>query len=160
MASKPISTMAPVTVETRWANCYIKSTMLLPNVLARHRASKQGYDDALFVTASGEVRECTSANVFMVRDGALVMPELTEAVLHGVTQKFLEGCAAGIGVSTSQRMIHLDEFRTADEAFMCSTVGEVLGITSIDRRAIGDGRVGAVTKCIYEEFLRRAREGT
>lgn len=145
------------TPEIRWAKCFIKSTTLLPNILARHEAIKQGFDDALFVAADGEVRECTSANVFVVDGGALLMPQLTEAVLHGVTQKFLELCAGSIGIPTRQEAVRLEAFRAADEAFMCSTVGEVLGITSLDDDPIGDGRVGAITQRIYAEFRRRAR---
>ncbi len=144
--------------ETRWANCYIKAITLLPNTLARHQAVRRGYDDAVFVTADGEVRECTSANVFMVQRGVLVIPPLTEAILHGVTQKFLLTCAEGIGLTKRHEVLHIDAFREADEAFMSSTVGEVLGITAIDDRNVGTGRVGPVTQRLYDEFRRRTRE--
>jgi len=144
------------TPEIRWANCYIKAITLLPNVLARREAAKGGYDDAVFVTVEGEVRECTSANVFMVRDGMLVMPPLTQAILHGITQRFLLSCADGIGIPTRNEVLRIEEFRNADEAFMSSTLGEVLGITSLDGRPMGDGQVGPITQRLHEAFRRRA----
>lgn len=144
--------------EMRWAKCHIKAITLLPNVLARHQAVKNGYDDAVFVTADGEVRECTSANVFMVRDGALIMPPLTEAILHGITQQFLIRCAEAIGAPTRHDILHIDAFRSADEAFLSSTLQEVLGITSVDGAPIAGGTVGPITKRLYEEFRRRAHE--
>jgi len=141
------------TVDDRWSRCYIKAITLLPNVLAKNEAIRQGYDDAVFVTESGEARECTSANLFMVRDGIVQFPPRTEAVLHGITQRFILQCAEQIGVPVLEKPIPSEMLKSADEVFMSSTVVEVLGITSIDGGAVGDGTVGPVTKRLHEAFV-------
>ncbi len=144
-------------VDQRWANCYIKAITLLPNVLAKNDALREGFDEAIFVTREGEVRECTSANLFVVRDGRLWLPPRTEAILHGVTQGFVIECAAGIGMDASETVLRVADLRSADEVFMSSTTVEVLGISSIDGVAVADGRVGPVTRQLFGEFRRRSR---
>ncbi len=144
-------------IDTRWAKCYIKAVTLLPNVLAKTEALRKGYDDAVFVTQAGEVRECSSANIFIARDGALRFPPRTESVLHGVTQRFLLECAAEIGIEVDERAFNVDTLRAADEVFMSGTAVEALGITSIDGRPIADGKVGPMTRRIHDEFRRRVR---
>ncbi len=143
------------TLDTRWANCYIKATTLLPNVLARNNALQRGYDDVIFVTADGEVRECTAANVFLVKTGDLFFPVRNESILRGVTQGFLIECAQAIGIGVRESTIPVESLRRADEVFMSGTAAEVLAITSIDDRSVGDGRVGPITQRLYDEFLRR-----
>jgi len=147
------------TIDTRWANCYIKAVTLLPNVLAKMGAASGGYDDALFVTESGEVRECTSSNIFLAKDGQLVFPKRLESILHGTTQVFLLDCAASLGVKVREESVHLDGLRSADEVFMSGTLVEALGVTAIDDQPIGNGQVGPITKQLYEEFVRRLRGG-
>jgi len=143
------------TLDNRWANCYIKATTLLPNVLAKNEAIRRGYDDVIFVAADREVRECSSANIFLVSGGNLHIPPRNESILHGVTQGFLIECAEAIGVSVREEPIPMESLRRADEVFMSGTAAEVLAITSIDDRAVGDGRVGPITQHLYDEFLRR-----
>jgi len=145
------------TLDNRWANCYIKATTLLPNILAKNDALRRGYNDVIFVTAGGEVRECTAANIFLVKSGDLLIPPRNESILHGVTQGFLIECAEAIGVGVREEPIPVDSLRRADEVFMSGTAAEVLAITSIDDRAVGDGCVGPITKRLYDEFLRRTR---
>jgi len=145
------------TLDTRWANCYIKATTLLPNVLAKNDALRRGYDDVIFVTAGGEVRECTAANLFLVTGGRLLIPPRNESILHGVTQGFLIECAEAIGVGVMEEPIPVESLRRADEVFMSGTAAEVLAITSIDDQPAGDGRVGPITQRLYDEFRRRTR---
>ncbi len=143
------------TLDNRWANCYIKAITLLPNVLAKNGAIQRGYDDAIFMTAEGEVRECTSANIFIVSAGTLLIPPRNESILHGVTQGFLIELASAIGLSVHEQVVRLESLRGADEVFMSGTAAEVLGITSIDDTSVGDGRVGSITRRLYKEFLRQ-----
>ena len=148
------------TPDTRWAKCYVKAVTLLPNVLAKTDAIRRGFDDAVFISESGEVRECTSANIFMVKDARLRFPPRTEAVLHGITQGFLLECAAATGIDVDEQTSGVEWLRNADEVFMSGTGVEVLGITSIDGRPVGDGKVGPITRNIHEEFKRRVRGAT
>ncbi len=145
------------TPDIRWANCYIKATTLLPNVLAKNEALRRGYDDAIFVTAEGEVRECTSANIFIVSGGSLLIPPRNESILHGVTQGYLIELASSIRLNVREEVIHLELLRRADEVFMSGTAAEVLAITSIDDRPVSNGRVGPVTQRLYHEFQARTR---
>lgn len=145
------------TPDTRWANCHIKSIALLPNALAKDAALRRGYDDALFIAPGGEVRECTAANVFVVRGNLVKFPPRTESILHGITQSFLPKCAAAVGLTVREEAFGVEAIRAADEAFMCSTTLEILAITQIDDHPIGTGRVGPHTTRLLSEFHTLAR---
>ncbi len=145
------------TVDTRWTKCYVKAITLLPNVLAKSEALRRGYDDAIFITQEGEVRECTSSNLFIARQGALQFPQRTESILRGVTQGFLLECAAAIGLTVEEKAFDVDTLLAADEVFMSGTTVEALGVTSIDDAPIADGNVGPITKQLYDEFRKRVQ---
>ena len=145
------------TREIRWAHCFIKAVTLLPNVLARTEAHRRGYDDAIFVTDAGEVREGTSSNVFVVQDGAVHLPPRTEAVLHGITQSVILGCAETVGVPVVERAFDVDFLHAADEVFLSSTTIEVLGVTAVDDQPVGAGKVGPITRKLHGELRRRTR---
>lgn len=147
-------------LDNRWPNCYIKAVTLLPNVLAKNDALAKGFDEAIYVTSDGEVRECTSANVFVVDRGKLLFPPLNESILHGVTLGFILECARGLGIDVTEGRVTLDALRRADEVFLSSTMSEVLGITFVDHRPIADGHVGPMTIAIFDEFRRRSRAST
>lgn len=143
--------------EERWANCYIKAITLLPNVLAKTRALRAGYDDAVFVTQEGEVRESTSANIYIVEDKVVIFPRRNKSVLHGVTQRVLAGCAEALGLGMDEGVISLERLFAAKEVFISSTAVEVLAVTSVDGRPIATGEVGPVARGLHEEFRRRTR---
>ena len=145
------------TPDARWANCYVKAITLLPNILAKNDALNRGFDDAVFVSAAGEVRECTSANIFMVRGDTVIIPPLNESILHGVTQDFLRECAAAVGLPMIEESFDADALRRADEVFMSSTATEVLAVTRLDGQPIGDGAVGPRTQRLFNEFRSRSR---
>lgn len=143
--------------DTRWTKCYIKAITLLPNVLAKTEAVHRGFDDALFVDDAGQVRECTSANVFLVSDRQIVSPPRTEAVLHGITQAFLFECAAAAGCRVAEQSFDVDALIHADEVFVSSSLVEVLGVTSIDGHQIADGSVGPMTQRLLDEYRKQIR---
>lgn len=141
--------------DIRWANCFVKAITLLPNVLAKNEAVRNGFDDALFVTPSGEVRECTSANIGIVTDGSIRIPPRSDAVLHGVTQSFVMECAEALNIPLTERTFDLETLYGADEVFKSSTTQDVLGVTRVDDRAIADGKPGPVTTALFNEFRSR-----
>ena len=148
--------------EMRWTKCYIKAVTLLPNVLAKTEAVRRGCDDALFVTDTGEVRECTSANIFAVCDGRIFMPVRSASVLHGITQQLLLNCANATGMTIEEKPVSLTALLQADEVFLSSTVLSVLGVTSIDDHTIADGRVGPATarlEAAYQDYVTRTCGG-
>jgi len=143
--------------ETRWARCCVKAITLLPNVLAKNEALRRGHYDAVFVTADGEVRECTSANLFLVHGTRISIPRRTESILHGVTQGFILECASNLGMEVEERRVAADELYDAGELFMSGTTVEVLAITTVDDKRVGDGRVGPVCRQLHEEFVATRR---
>lgn len=142
--------------DDRWGRCYIKAITLLPNILARNEAMRRGFDDALFLTEAGEVRECTSANIFLIRGDAIITPPRDESVLHGVTQDFLLDCAGGVGMKMIEERFAVDALRSADEVFMSSTSVEVLAVTRVDDHPIGF-EPGPKTRNLFAEFRARSR---
>lgn len=144
------------TPDDRWGRCYIKAITLLPNILARNEAVRSGFDDALFVAHDGEVRECTSANIFLVRGDAIVTPPRDESVLHGVTQDFLKDCAEHIGMRMVEERFSVADLIRAEEVCMSSTSIEVLAVTRIDQKTIGSGP-GTKTLKLFHEFRTRSR---
>ena len=143
--------------DDRWGRCYIKAITLRPNILARNEAIDRGFEDALFVAADGEVRECTSANIFLVRGDSILTPPRDESVLHGVTQDFLRECASALGLRMVEERFNVEALCVADEAFMSSTSSEVLAVTRINDHRIG-AAPGQKTLQLFREFRARSRE--
>lgn len=143
--------------DIRWSKCYIKATTLLPNVLASMEAQRQGFDDAVFVAESGEVREGTRANLVAVRGGRLHFPTRDASILHGVTLQFLEELARVMGIRVHEAPLSLDELYAANEAFLSNTLYTILPVVRVNDRVIGDGRVGPVARGLFDAFERQYR---
>jgi branched-chain amino acid aminotransferase len=133
----------------------------LNSALARAEAKKNGYDDAIVLTESGEVSEASAAHLLMVRRGELVSPPSTADNLEGITRRsILElAAAAPLNLPVVERTISRTELYVADEVFLSGTAAEVTPVASIDRRRIGSGKVGPVTATIAERFRNIARGG-
>lgn len=144
------------TPDDRWGRCYIKAITLLPNILARNEAIRRGFDDALFVARDGEVRECTSANIFLIRGDTIFTPPRDESVLHGVTQDFLHDCAQGVQMHVEEERFSVESLLQAEEVFMSSTSVEVLAVTRIDQHVIGPSPEPRTLK-LFNEFRARSR---
>lgn len=137
--------------DERWARCDIKSICLLPNVLAKERAHREGADEAFFVR-DGLVMEGTSSNVFMVREGEVVTPPADHRILAGVTRRFVLEIARARGYATRERDIPLEELKAAPEVFITSTVMEMLAVVQIDGVRIGTGRPDEVFRDLYAAY--------
>jgi len=142
------------TPDIRWSRCSIKSVALLANVLAKNEAVRRGYDEAVFVGPEGDVREATTANIFAVRGGALITPPRSESILHGVTRACVLECAARIGVPCRETALHESALGDVQELFLSSTTVDFIGVTRLNDRPVGDGRVGPVTRALYADFRR------
>ncbi|MGH2461921.1 MAG: aminotransferase class IV [Chloroflexota bacterium] len=149
---RPRPSLRAVTVsDDRWARCYLKTTALLPNALARERARRLGADDGIFVR-DGFVMEATASNVFVVQNGVLATPPLTNYILAGITREAVIELAHGEGISVSEEPISAHLLYQADEAFLTGTNSELGPIVAIDGRMIGDGRPGPVFNRILAAF--------
>ena len=120
----------------------IKSTSRADYVYAKLEASRAGADDALFLTTDGAISEATSANVWVVTGGNLATPSRSSAVLAGTTRTWLLAHAAAIGLEAREARIRPQELLAADEAFLSSTVREVMPLVGVDGVAVGGGQPG------------------
>jgi branched-chain amino acid aminotransferase len=115
------------------------------SALAKTEALLNGYDEAICLGSDGHVAEASAANLFIVRNGALVTPPLTSDVLEGITRQVVAQLAAErLGLPVVERPIDRTELYVADEAFFCGTGAEIKPIIEIDRRTVGSGAVGPV----------------
>jgi branched-chain amino acid aminotransferase len=121
--------------------------------LAIADAQDAGYDDAIMLTQDGHVSESSSSNLFMVQDGRLVTPAVTDDILVGVTRGAVIELAGRLGVPVEERRIDRTELFGADELFLCGTGVQVAPVTSIDGRTIGDGKMGQVTRSLQDLYL-------
>jgi branched-chain amino acid aminotransferase len=122
------------------------------SILATLEASQDGYDEALLLDVDGFVAEGAGENLFIVRDGRLYEPELTSA-LAGITRDTVITLARERGYEVGARRLTRDDVYIADEAFFCGTAAEVTPIVELDRRTIGEGRPGPVTRAIQRAFF-------
>lgn len=137
--------------DDRWAHCDIKATALLANVLALARANQVGAYEPLFVR-DGFVTEGASSNFFLVCGGSLVTAVADWRILPGITRHFVVQLAGELGIPLEQRNIPHQELAEAEEAFLTSTFREVLPVTRIDSRPVGDGRPGSRTRALQDAF--------
>jgi branched-chain amino acid aminotransferase len=130
----------------------------LNSALARREAMDNGYTEAILLTEDGFVSEGSAEHVFIVRDGQLISPPSTADNLDGITRQSLIALAQeDLGIPFVERPIGRTELYIADEMFLCGTGAEVTPVRSVDRRAVGDGALGPITKRLGEHFEDTAR---
>lgn len=140
--------VAVITVpDNRWARVDIKTTSLLPNVLAKQKAREAGAFEAWFVDSDGYVTEGTSTNAWIVTaGGALATRPADHGILSGITRAVLLDLVARRGLRLEERRFSLAEAREAREAFLTSATTAVTPIVRIDGRAVGEGRPGPIAR--------------
>jgi D-alanine transaminase len=141
--------------DPRWMRCDLKTTMLLPGVLAKRDAAAGGADEALFVGPDGSVREGASTNVFCVEDGQLMTPVQSQHLLPGITRPLVTRLAAETGRSVVHETIPLSRLLKAAEVFVTSTTLLVMPVVRIDGRPIGNGQAGPVARQLAERLRAR-----
>jgi D-alanine transaminase len=139
--------------DNRWGRVDIKTTGLLPNVLARQAAVAQGARDAWFVDKDGMVTEAASANAWIVTQaGRLVTRPADHGILKGITRTVLFEVIKAQGLSVEERAFALSEAYAAREAFVTAASQIVLPVVRIDGRAIGEGKPGPVATALRRAF--------
>jgi D-alanine transaminase len=151
--------VAAITVaDDRWARCDVKTTALVANVLAKQAAHDAGAHEALFVR-DGMALEGSHTNLFVVRrDGVLLTCPAGRHILEGVTRNCVLGLARGMGLPVEERALPLAGLGEAAEVFVTGTTTEVLPVTTVDGRPIGDGRPGPLTLRLRDAYVRRVDE--
>jgi len=153
------------TADERWARCDIKSTALLPNVLAKTKARNAGAYEAWLVDRDGRVTEGSSTTAWIVdSNGKLVTRNLDNAILPGVTRRVLMGVAESAQMPIVERRFTVEEAQGAREAFITAATIGALPVVQIDGRKIGDGKPGPVARRLHELYRdaaeRAAAEGS
>ena len=141
-------------------NPMIKSNNLMNCALAMQEALRAGAFEGVMRNYRGELTECTTANLFIVRKGVALTPPLEAGLLPGITREFLfERTGKDVGVDVREEVMRDDDLFGADEAFLTSTTREAVPIVTVDDRTIGNGKPGPVTWKLLEGFRRQADAG-
>jgi branched-chain amino acid aminotransferase len=128
------------------------------SAFSKSEAVLNGYDEAIVLTMDGHVSEGSAENLFIVRDGKLITPSVTDDILEGITRHALIQLAREeLGVETVQRSIDRSELYSADEAFLCGTGAQISPVVEIDHRAVGNGEVGPITTRLASLYFDAVR---
>ena len=144
--------------DNRWLRCDIKAIALLPNVLLRQSAVAAGCAEAILIRDDSFLTEGAASNIFVVRDGVLLAPPKDHLMLPGITYDVLLELAAANGIPHQVRRILKEELFSADELLLTSSTREVLAVTTLDGKAVGNGRPGAMFARMYELYQTFKRE--
>jgi len=126
------------------------------SILAKTESERNGFQEAILLDPQGYVAECTGENLFIVRDGKVITPS-TAPVLEGITRQSIYTIAKDLGYEVIEMPVSRDQLYNADEVFVCGTAAEVIGLSEIDYRQIGDGKSGKITREIqnvYHDAIR------
>ena len=147
--------------DIRWKRCDIKSTSLLPNVLGKQTARRQGAYEAWMVDASGFVTEGTSTNAWIVTsDGKLITAELGSNILSGITRDTFIKIIHELNYKLEERQFSVEEAKNAREAFFTSSTSFLTPVSEIDGVVIGNGRAGSVSMELikaYDKYMKQVR---
>jgi len=164
MMSTPLVTPAPALVESgvacvtaedfRWLNCDIKSVSLLGNCLLRQMSADVDAAETILFR-NGQLTEASASNVFVVRNGVLLAPPKDNLVLPGITYDVVLEIARAREFEVEVRPVSEAEVRSADEIWVTSSTKEVLAVTTLDGKPVGDGKPGALFRrmhALYQQF--------
>jgi branched-chain amino acid aminotransferase len=123
------------------------------SALIKTDAVRSGYDEAIVLTQDGHISEGSAMNLFMVRNGVVVTPPVTENILEGITRRsVMELLREELGVPVAERVIDRTEVYLSEELFMTGTAAQVTAVTEVDHRPIGSGAMGPITTRVRELF--------
>ena len=121
--------------------------------VGQREALRNGYDTCLFLNEAGKVSEGPGSCFFMVRNGELITPQLTDSVLESITRDTVIKIAESKGYKVVERTIDRTELYTCDEAFLCGSAMEMTPVLSVDKYTIGNGETGKITKELHMTYL-------
>ena len=136
-------------------NARVKSCNYLNNILAKIEGKNAGCVEALMLDHNGFVVECTGDNIFIVRRGRIMTPPVWLGALEGITRNCVIELALGLGHEVVQEPFTRFDVFTAQECFLTGTAAEVIPVVELDKRTIGDGRPGPLTRDLIAAFRER-----
>ena len=138
-------------------NPMIKSNNLMNQALAAQQAFEHGAFDGVMRNYRGELTECATSNIFIVKNGTVLTPPVGCGLLPGITRELVFEVGRDVGIAIREQVLRDDDLCDADEAFLTSTTREVVPIVAVNERAIGNGKPGAVTRKLLRAFRDFAR---
>ena len=127
---------------------------------ARMEAEADGYDEAILLNASGRVSETGGSAVFVVRDGLVSTPAVSESILLSITRQAVIDLLTEDGINVREVGVQRSDLYSADEIFLTGTLNEITPVTSVDRFDIANGQPGPLTRRIQNNYLRACRAGS
>lgn len=137
----------------------VKSLNYLNNIMAKLEAHDAGAEEAIMLTHTGHVCECSGDNIFLVRDGAVYTPPTSEGILEGITRGVVMDLARRRGIEVQEKSLIRHDLYIAQECFATGTAAEIAPITEIDKRPVGDGTPGPITRQLTEDFVSYRTSG-
>jgi branched-chain amino acid aminotransferase len=136
----------------------VKSLNYLNNILAKLEAYQNDHREAIMLNAQGFVAEATGDNVFIVRNGQLQTPPVSAGILEGITRATVMRLARDAGIEVVEKDIVRTELYSADECFLTGTGAQVIPVTRVDRRDVGHGTVGSITRHVMDAYMTLVRQ--
>ena len=133
-------------------NPRIKSLNYLNNVLAKIEAINSGVLEAIMLNSHGYVAEATGDNVFVVKGNNVITPPPWCGALEGITRNVVMDLACKMGYAVKEDVLSRYDLYVADEVFLTGTAAEIIGVVNVDRRCIGSGKPGAITRALSKAF--------
>jgi branched-chain amino acid aminotransferase len=137
----------------------MKTLGSLENMLARAEAIEAGSDEAILLNEDGFVAECSASNIFIVEGGRLVTPPVGAGILEGVTRGVVIELASEVGISVAEENVIVDRLLGADEVFVTNSIIELVPVTSIDGKLVGEGISGTTTNRLVKSYRKLALSG-
>ena len=123
----------------------------------KSEAEMNGFDEAVVLTADGHVNEASAANLFMVRDGIVFTPPVSDDLLEGVTRKALFELLSNEGIPYEVRSIDRSELYVADEVLLCGTGVQISPVIEVDHRKVGSGEIGPISRIVRDRYFDAVR---
>lgn len=136
----------------------VKSGNYLSNVLAMNEAKKAGAYDAVMLNRANQVAECTTSNIWMVKDGKISTPSMETGILSGLTRKQILELCHSHSIEVYQTILVAEDLLDADEIFLSSTTKRIIPVTTINKQRVGDGTPGQTTKHLISLHNVRVEE--
>lgn len=136
----------------------IKSLNYLNSILAKIEANTTGVDEAICLDKAGFVCEGVAENIFMVKDGKIFTPPVSTGALPGITREAIMKLAERLGYTVTERNITPNELFNAEEVFFTGTAAEITPVREINKRTVGDGNLGPITKRLMQEFYKIVKD--
>ncbi|MCR4348111.1 MAG: D-amino-acid transaminase [Sulfuricaulis sp.] len=152
---------AVTTADIRWARCDIKAIALLANALLRQQAIDQGAVEAILVR-DGVVTEGAASNIFVVKNGRLITAPKGSFILPGITRDLVVEIARAHGINCDELPVKLETLSSADEVWLTSSTKEILPITRIDDKPVGNGKPGPMHTrmfALYKDYKQAFIQG-